>query len=89
MVIEIYPRILTGPLVKSSCIGRTQIPERLRASLTAEQFEQVCGSEDALDAALSALEMDRNRDSFASLPVPSVGESLEGVIWDPQWTVRT
>jgi hypothetical protein len=84
MVIEIYPRLLTGPLVKSSRSGRAQIPARLRAGLTTEQFERVCASEDALDAALSALEMDRNRASFASLPMPSVSERLEGMIWDPQ-----
>ena len=84
MVIEIYPRLLTGPLVKSSRAGRTQIPERFRAGLTMDQFELVCGSEDALDAALSALEMDRNRVSFANLPMPSMSERLEGIIWDPQ-----
>ena len=82
LVVEIYPRALTGPVTKKRIEDRTRylgsapMARRLRA--------RARSSEDAFDAAISALAMDRAAEGFARLgraedPV----ELLEGAIWVP------
>jgi hypothetical protein len=83
-LVEIYPRALTGPVVKSNRPAREKhlthhfpsLPSALRA--TAES------SEDAFDAAVSALRMWEHRAQLADLP-PVFDETtrLEGAIWLP------
>lgn len=83
LLVEIYPRALTGPVVKSSAEARRarvavdpRVPARLRGDATA--------SEDAFDAALAALGMAEHLDELASLPAASgPTELLEGVMWLP------
>lgn len=89
MAIEIYPRLLTGPVNKSDFCER-------RAHLAAECSPEIGGgfackaasSEDAFDAAVSAVVMSRHVEEIAALtrsqdPV----ELMEGAIWWPQDTV--
>ena len=79
--VEIYPRVLTGPVVKSRAAARRA---RLEADgrIPAHLLDHVAGSEDRLDAALSALEMWRNAPAVRELrALPR--SSLEGAIWRP------
>jgi hypothetical protein len=78
--VEIYPRALTGPVVKRSARARRAYLERygLQDSLGAT-------SEDAFDAAVSALVMSAHAGELASLPAiaPGAPEAIEGAIWRP------
>jgi hypothetical protein len=81
-VLEIYPRALTGAVRKSDPAARKSylqdwaIPHSLR--LRAEE------SEDAFDAAISALVMSRNLDALLALqPSTDPVTRLEGWIWTP------
>ena len=84
LVIEIYPRILTGAVNKGNAEGRanylaTRFPELQREFASVAAF-----SEDAFDAVVSALVMDTNRDEIMSLQSESLKErQLEGRIWLP------
>ena len=86
LVTEIYPRLLTGPVTKSDFCER-------RAHLTAECFPEIGGglackaasSEDAFDAAVSAVVMSRHMDEIVALTQShDVVELIEGAIWWPQ-----
>jgi len=87
-VIEIYPRLLTGP------VNRSDFCER-RAHLAAECSPEIGGglackaasSEDAFDAAVSAVVMSRHVDEIAALTrFEDQVELIEGAIWWPQDT---
>ncbi len=84
-VVEIYPRLLTGAVNKSR--------HRARVAYLCEHFDQLAdrwreraaGSQDAFDAAVSALVMASHADELAGLepaPAGSAGR-LEGEIWRP------
>jgi len=87
LAVEIYPRILTGPVSKSSADARAaycaawharhgMIPHRMLAD--------ACASDDAFDALFSALAMARNIDHLRALPPPADPLArLEGAIWRP------
>lgn len=89
MAMEIYPRLLTGPVVKSSGAAR-------RDFLASEEFARLRGSlrippavlnegknsEDAFDALVAALAMYRRREEFSSMDIArNRRERLEGLIW--------
>lgn len=87
LVVEIWPRLLTGPVVKSSAerrrdylaaLARTHgIPEALAA--------QAARSEDSFDAAVSALVMSQRWEEFAHLKRATDPQVLlEGEIWVPR-----
>lgn len=82
-VVEIYPRVLTGSIVKSDREAR-------RAYLDDEPLppdlrEIAEGSEDAFDAAVSALVMSRHLDELGHLEQTSDPlTELEGTIWVPR-----
>jgi hypothetical protein len=79
-VVEIYPRLLTGPVVKSSAAARDAYLARRYPALGP------IASEDAFDAAVSALTMARHADDLAALPTESDPElRREGRIWYPGW----
>jgi len=91
-VVEIYPRVLTGRVTKSSAEQRTAyLRERYardQGSLdakTAELLVVAATSDDAFDAAVSALVMDAHQAALAALTpesAPSMPEAaLEGEIW--------
>ncbi|MDL5154547.1 DUF429 domain-containing protein [Actinomycetospora termitidis] len=83
LVVEVYPRAMTGPVVKSSATARAthvgadpRIPVALRPAVVA--------SEDAFDAAFSALGMAGHAAELASLPALTDPTSvLEGRMWLP------
>jgi len=84
-IIEIYPRLFTGKVVKSSvraCLqhlnaqyAKDELPDLLRGMAAA--------TEDAFDAAVSVLEMARARDSLCRLPDGDDTDRIEGRIWSP------
>ncbi len=84
MVLEVYPRLCTGPVKKSSTEARADYLRRSPWPLTADQLAQCTGSEDAFDAAISALVMDAHADDLRRLrPATDGPDALEGMIWDP------
>ena len=84
-IIEIYPRLLTGKVVKSSaqaCLRRLdqQYP---RGELPDPFRGRAAATEDAFDAAVSALEMSRACDELCNLPDGDDVDHIEGRIWSP------
>ncbi len=85
LLIEIYPRLLTGDVVKSSFDER-------RKHLTTERFPEIASafackaasSEDAFDAAVSAVVMSRHEKEISGLTrSEDPTELIEGSIWWP------
>lgn len=84
LIVEIYPRVLTGAVNKSSASERAAYLSRYRDALGDELRERAASSEDAFDAAVSALIMSRHLEDLADLPVPADRKTmLEGEIWHP------
>jgi Protein of unknown function (DUF429) len=85
MALEIYPRALTGPVLKSRHRARREYLARRFGAQDEVMRERAAGSEDAFDAAVSALVMARHRDELAALePAPPGSRPrLEGAIWTP------
>jgi hypothetical protein len=84
---EIYPRLLTGPGIKSNAGHRMDYFAQRYPSLCAQWAELIAGSEDAFDAAISALVMSQHASVLASLPDchdPLIRR--EGCIWYPGMT---
>jgi hypothetical protein len=84
MVMEIYPRLLTGPVNKSDARDREQYLKGLDAPIPAELAERAVHSEDAFDAAISAMAIANEWFTLTRLtrtndPVLQ----LEGLIWYP------
>jgi hypothetical protein len=83
LLVEVYPRAMTGPVVKSSPDARraqvaadVRIPAALQADAAA--------TEDAFDAALAALGMAEHVDELTSLAAATDPTSLlEGRMWLP------
>ena len=83
IVVEIYPRILTGPVKKNSLQCRAEYLNRYWPDLPSKLRKTAANSEDAFDAAVSALVMQRHLDEFGSLPLLDDSFILEGQIWTP------
>jgi predicted nuclease with RNAse H fold len=83
-VIEIYPRALTGPVNKSRWQERRKFLFKRFLSQPEELLERGAGSEDAFDAAVSALVMGEHLEELRGLsPSSDPIISLEGKIWRP------
>jgi hypothetical protein len=82
-IIEIYPRLLTGKVVKSSAQACLQHLERqYQSDELPDLFRgMAAATEDAFDAAASALEMARARDELCNLPDGDDVDRIEGRIW--------
>jgi len=81
-VIEIYPRALTGPVHKSSHEKRRQYLVKMFPHLSKRQVIAASSCEDAFDAAVSALVMQRRIDELTKLPKAADRcDLLEGRIW--------
>ena len=81
-VVEIWPRVLTGPVTKSSRPERAGYLQRHHPTLSQEHFALAVDSDDAFDAAVSALELAEHIDELSALPVLRDPQYLlEGVIW--------
>ena len=91
LLIEMYARLLTGPVRKSSADARRLY---LRAKKRTDAFystlrprilAQAVASEDAFDALISVMEMARHARTFASLRrTRSPILQLEGITWTPE-----
>jgi hypothetical protein len=84
MALEVYPRLLTGPVNKSSALQRLDLIGRRYPNLEQRWVEMAASSDDAFDAAISAIVMSQHAASFAALPDcrdPLVRK--EGCIWHP------
>lgn len=84
-LVEIYPRVHTGPVVKRSRSAREAAADgdpRIPAAL----FDDVVATEDAFDAALSALAMAEHLEELRSLRAAPAGdpEAIEGALWRPR-----
>lgn len=84
MAIEIWPRVFMGGVKKSRAQERAGFLEREYPGLERSVREKAEGSDDAFDALVSALEMDRCREEFGRLArVEEPVRLLEGEIWRP------
>ena len=84
-VVEIYPRLLTGAVNKSKRETREQYLITHCPDFSAVKRDVAASSEDAFDAAVSALRMWEHRDELLSLRVTDDPlTALEGAIWQPK-----
>ena len=83
-VVEIYPRVLTGPINKGRWAERHAFLFERFPEQPPDLLERAAGSEDAFDAAVSALVMGAHEAELELLPRPSDSEyAIEGKIWRP------
>ncbi len=87
LVVEIYPRILTGAVVKSSRKRRSEYLKRW-PGLPTDIISRAAASEDAFDALISALVMDAHIDEIRSLQAGDDLTRLEGEIWVPTFSIE-
>jgi HD domain/Protein of unknown function (DUF429) len=84
LVIEIYPRALTGAVVKSSSADRRTYLRDPPWGLQADVLELAAATEDTFDAAVSALVMSHHAYELGSLAPTEDSQTLpEGAIWIP------
>jgi hypothetical protein len=84
LVVEIYPRALTGPVVKGNPAARRAYLDAQYPELEDRFGEMAAGSDDAFDALVSALVMAEHGSEFGGLPVADNEVHLmEGRIWLP------
>src|SRR5207253_5004720 len=85
-VVEIYPRLLTGPVRKSNAAARERLLCDRFPHLSDSHRQLAIGSEDAFDATVSALVMIHHAADLAALaPEADSALKLEGRIWHPGW----
>jgi hypothetical protein len=83
-VMEIYPRLLTGSVRKSNREQRELYLGASPWSVRPAFARSISDSEDAFDAAISALTMDAHADNLAVLrPTTDPVTCLEGAVWCP------
>jgi hypothetical protein len=86
LVIEIYPRLLTDRVRKSGSSHRLEYLTSNGFDLQPAILNKAASSEDAFDAAVSAIRMAREWQKLSELPViDDVQLRREGVIWYPRW----
>lgn len=84
VVVEIYPRLLTGPVNKSARAAREAYLREHLGDLPPKIAETAVAAQDAFDAAVSAVAMARYAADFERLPAAEdPTTSLEGEIWVP------
>lgn len=84
LIVEIYPRVLTGGVNKSSREARIAYLNHRFPRLAPDHLDVAASSEDAFDATVSALVMAAEADDIVALPALTDAEFLlEGVIWHP------
>jgi hypothetical protein len=91
LLIEMYARLLTGAVKKSSAGARRAYlrakirEDRFYATLKRGILAKAIASEDAFDALISAMEMARHAAEFAKLKKTSHAiRKLEGITWVPE-----
>jgi hypothetical protein len=83
VAIEIWPRTFTGPVVKSDATARADLLDTSHATLPRSLREAAASSEDAFDAAVSAIVMSHHEAELRALPVLEGERRLEGCVWRP------
>jgi hypothetical protein len=90
LVVEIYTRLMTGPVTKSSEVARTEYLAKKRresglyAGLSRGVMAKARGSEDAFDALVTAMVMVEHRAEFARLrKTEDEVFRMEGQTWVP------
>ncbi len=84
MAVEIYPRQLTGPVNKSSLVARALYLQARFADQRDDLLRLAESSEDAFDAAVSSLKMQRHARQLLKGPIAYLPcDALEGRIWRP------
>ena len=82
LVIEIYPRLLTGPVNKSDFDERAAYLARRMPEIDDPLACKAASSEDAFDAAVSAVMMSRHINEISALTASrNPSELIEGRIW--------
>jgi hypothetical protein len=85
LVVEIYPRLLTGPVNKRSLAARCEYLQSMPVKMPLELGRIAASNEDAFDAAVSAVQMARHVDDFLALASSHDEQTrLEGKIWRPE-----
>ena len=85
LVIEIYPRLLTGPVNKSDFDTRQMYVTEGCCEIDYKLTCKAVSSEDAFDTAVSAVVMSRHLDEIATLTeARDSTERIEGRIWWPE-----
>jgi len=88
LVVEIYPRLLTGPVTKSDFAGRCEYLSARFPHLAVGLGVLAMRSDDAFDAAVSALVMSEHAAELLRLaPIRDPRMALEGEIWRPRLPV--
>ena len=83
--LEIYPRLLTGPVTKSSFSQRAEFLRHRFPRLAAGLGVMASSSDDAFDAAVSAMVMSEHVAELRALPpARDATERIEGTIWWPR-----
>jgi hypothetical protein len=84
LVVEIYPRLLTGSVNKSSASARRAYVDEHYPQIAADVRARAESREDAFDAAVSALVMAAHVDEILQLSIAEDEDHrLEGEIWHP------
>lgn len=85
LAVEIYPRLLTGPVRKSSRAARERYVANHGDGIEPRVLSAATESDDAFDALFSALAMWRHRSALEALAAPGNPVTrLEGNIWSPR-----
>jgi hypothetical protein len=84
VAVEIWPRTFTGPVVKSDAAARAAHVDRHFPALAPALRDAVVGSEDAFDAAVSAIVMSGHELELRALPALDGDARLEGEVWRPR-----
>ena len=83
-VVEIYPRLLTGPVNKRDFRSRDDYLRKL--GLEGDFLTTAASTEDAFDAAVSAIAMSCHEAELSALPAIDDRQlRIEGIIWWPGW----
>jgi hypothetical protein len=89
MVVEIYPRLLTGPIRKADPSLRWEYLEGSYPLGDPAMMALASASEDAFDASVSALVMSKHVEDILDMPPPDDPAAMsEGWIWWPEDEVR-
>ena len=84
VAVEIWPRTFTGPVVKSDPAARAAHLDARLPELAHKWRDAAVGSEDAFDAAVSALVMSRHEAELRALPaLDDLAARAEGCVWSP------
>ena len=82
-LVEIYPRLFTGPVVKRDAASRAALLREHDVPVDTAFRNAMVSSEDAFDAGLSALEMSRRVVASPLVHIIDPIARIEGRIWVP------